>query len=341
MNTDNKEKIALIKRFYKKEKIFLELSLLNYEGQDIYINLTYNRKNDSYKLRWFKLCQIIDKNIEKYMSCSYISNEIIKRIEMIFSKFTISLQYNDESIDKEDIVEFKANIKTQEDDKIDMRFKRYLPKKMGHLLDLFIYIFANMPKEFEVFLYEILAEFTDTTERYEYKKEFDFNLFDGDIDILFNYPIIQRGKKYYAESKVKFLEKINERYFAIVEGTEKYLVIISYNDEEERMKVYCSCPCEFYCKHIYAVILAIRNNEFNRFYKIMYRNPNKNLLERIEEFDYQLCLGIVEQNFEIINNYGEIELIPILDMSGDYNWEVLEDSEDEKLMKQIKYFFDN
>ena len=87
------------------------------------------------------------------------------------------------------------------------------------------------------------------------------------------------------------------------------------------MQVYCTCPCEFYCKHIYAVILAIRNNKGNRFYKIMYKNPNKNLLERIMDFEYLLCLGIIEQNFEIINNYGEIELIPILDKNDKYNWE--------------------
>ena len=73
----------------------------------------------------------------------------------------------------------------------------------------------------------------------------------------------------------------------------------------------------------------------------MYKNPNKNLLERIMDFEYFLCLGLVEQNFEIINNYGELELVPILDVNNKYNWEILEDSEDEKLMKQVKYFLDN
>ena len=112
-------------------------------------------------------------------------------------------------------------------------------------------------------------------------------------------------------------------------------------EKDKKMQVYCTCPCEFYCKHIYAVILAIRNNKYNRFYKIMYRNPNKNLLERIMDFEYFLCLGTLEQNFEIINNYGELELIPILDKNDKYNWEIIEDSEDEKLAKQVKYFLDN
>jgi len=340
-NLDNKQKINLIKKYYKKEEKILELSLLNYEGHDVYIILTYNKKNDSYKLRWFKLSQITDLNIDRYMSCTYVSHTVINMIREDFLRFKVSSIFEDELIGEQDIVWLRANIKTAVDNEINVKFKRYLPKSLGHLLDLFIFIFRNMPKEFESFLYETMAQLTDTTERYEYKREFDFNLFKGDIDKLFSYQICQRGKKYYEESKVKFLEKIDDRYFAIVEGNEKYVVVINYNESEEKMRVYCSCPCEFYCKHIYAVILSIRNNEFNRFYKIMYKNPNKNLLERIMEFNYSLCLGIIEQNFEIVNNYGEIELVPILDISGKYNWEVLEDSEDEKLMKQIKYFLDN
>ena len=177
---------------------------------------------------------------------------------------------------------------------------------------------------------------------YEYKNEFDFDLYDEEeLDKLFSHQIIQRGKKYHEEDKIKFLEKVEDRLYAIVEGTEKYLVIFKYNEEERKMQVYCSCSCEFKCKHIYAVILAIRNKEYKRFYKIIYRNPNMSLLERVMDFDYVLCTGVVEQNLEIVNNYGELELVPILDVNGQYNWQVLEDSEDEKLTKQIKYFLDN
>ena len=79
----------------------------------------------------------------------------------------------------------------------------------------------------------------------------------------------------------------------------------------------------------------------NDAYKITYKNPNLSLLDRIMNFDYYYCLGVVEQNLEIINNDGEIELVPILDKNGKYNWEVLEDSENEDLTKEIKYFLDN
>ena len=330
------EKISLIKKYYKKNQLFLELRLINYENHNLYICINEIEKDKSYRLSWFDLDEINDKNIEKYICCQYISSKIINMIRNDFSKYIVSSQYQDEFLTDKDTVVLNANIKTECDKSINVSFKKYLPKQLSHLANLIIFIFRNMPKRYEMILFEILAKLTNTTEKYEYKKEFEFDLFNGDIDKLFSYQICERGKKYYEESKVKFLEKIDDRYFAVVEGTQKYLTIIKYDEKESKMQVYCSCPCEFYCKHMYAVILATRNNKFNPFYKIMYNNPNQSILERIMDFDYLLCVGIVEQNFEIINNYGEFELIPVLDTNNQFNWKVLEDSNDQKLTKQIK-----
>ena len=334
-------KISLIKKYYKKDAIFLELKLINYEGFNLYMILTESKKYNSYRLSWFDLDEIKDKYIEKYICCEYIRSDIIDFIKNDFAKYDVAIDYNDEFLTDKDTVIFNANIKTKKSNAINVSFKKYLPKNLSILADLIIFVFKNMPRKYEGFMYELLAKLTGSTEKYEYKKEFEFDLFNGDINEIFRYPIVQRGQKYYEEDKIEFLEKIDNRYFAIVEGTEKYIVIVKYDEKEKKTQVYCSCPCEFYCKHICAVILAIRDNKFKRFYKIMYKNPNKNLLERIMDFEYFLCLGIVEQNFEIINNYGELELVPILDVNNKYNWEILEDSEDEKLMKQVKYFLDN
>ena len=334
-------KISLIKKYYKRDAIFLELKLINYEGYNLYMILSESKKYNSYRLSWFDLDEIKDKHIEKYICCEYIHSDIIDFIKNDYAKYDVAIDYNDEFLTDKDTVIFNANIKTKKSNAINVSFKKYLPKNLSILADLIIFVFKNMPRKYEGFMYELLAKLTGSTEKYEYKKEFEFDLFNGDINEIFRYPIVQRGQKYYEEDKIEFLEKIDHRYFAIVEGTEKYIVIVKYDEKEKKTQVYCSCPCEFYCKHICAVILAIRDNKFKRFYKIMYKNPNKNLLERIMDFEYFLCLGLVEQNFEIINNYGELELVPILDVNNKYNWEILEDSEDEKLMKQVKYFLDN
>ena len=340
-NVNYEAKISLIKKYYKKDIIFLELKLINYEGFNLYMILTESKKYNSYRLSWFDLDEIKDQHIEKYICCEYIHTDIINLIKNDYAKYDVAIDYNDEFLTDKDTVIFNANIKTKKSNAINVSFKKYLPKNLTILADLIIFVFKNMPRKYEGFMYELLAKLTGSTEKYEYKKEFEFDLFNGDINEIFRYPIVQRGQKYYEEDKIEFLEKIDNRYFAIVEGTEKYIVIVKYDEKEKKTQVYCSCPCEFYCKHICAVILAIRDNKFKRFYKIMYKNPNKNLLERIMDFEYFLCLGLVEQNFEIINNYGELELVPILDVNNKYNWEILEDSEDEKLTKQVKYFLDN
>lgn len=341
MDNQYERKIRKIKNYFKRDKRYLELYILNYEGYNFYIVINYIKKTKSYKLSWFDLDILEENNIDKYINYEYIENQLITSINEQFSKFIVSSNYQEDLIKENNIVILNANIKTKVDEKISITFNQFLPKSLAHLSDLFIVIFKNMPKKLENFLFEILARLTGSTTKYEYKKEFEFDLFNDDIDKIFAYKISERGKKYYEEHKVTYLEKIDDRYFAVVEGNEKYLVIIQYNEENKIMQVYCSCPCEFYCKHIYAVILAIRDNMFNRFFKISYKNPNESLMERIMSFNYFLCLGIVEQNFEIINNYGEIEFVPILDVNDKCNWEILEDTEDEQLMKQVNDFIRN
>lgn len=345
INIENQNKIKAIKKYYKKYPTILELTLTEYEHMNMYIILNYYKKTNTYRLSYFLLDKVDIKNIESYLSCTCVSPNSINAIREDFANFKVSSKYFEETLENDYLVNLKINISTGVDDCVDVVFRKYLPKSLGHLIDIFIFIFRGcLCNDCLPLLHEILAQFTDSTSKFEYKKEFNFNLFTGDIDKLFNYQIVQRGKKYYEESRVTFLEKTDDdtdKYIAVVEGTEKYIVLIRYKEDKEIMQVYCTCPCEFYCKHMYAVILAIRNKEFNRFYKITYKNPNLSLLDRIMNFDYYYCLGVVEQNLEIVNNDGEIELVPILDKNGKYNWEVLEDSENEDLTKEIKYFLDN
>lgn len=332
---DNK-KISWIKKYYKKDSILLELAFLNYEKHNLYIILTESRKYHTFRLSWFDLDSIKDKTIAKYLSCQTISSFMIAALQDTYAQQTIQLESSSEFSFNDEIVVLRTAFQTKDDTKIEVSFQKYLPVSLLPLSNLFFFVFSNLPKEYNELYYELFAEITETTEKYEYKREFDFDLFRDDLEKLFQKVIIQRGKKYWKEERVLFLEKIGSTYFAVVEGTEKYIVMIKYNDEKKRTQVSCSCPCEFYCKHIYAVILAIRNNAFRRFYKIMLKNSNQNLLELVENFEYFLCLGLKEKSFEIINHDGCLETVPILDENGKYNWEILEDSEDETLKNQVK-----
>ena len=193
-----------------------------------------------------------------------------------------------------------------------------------------------MFKKLDNFLYELHAEIMDTKSRYEYQDALLFDLYEEDLGKIFHNKIIERGKKYYKEEKVKFLEKIDDKYYSVVTGTEKYLTVIKYDEETKKMLVYCTCPCEFFCKHIYAVIRAIRDNKLKKFYKVIYINKEANLLENITNSKYLLCSGVEDDYLEIINKYGEIELVPILDNENRLNFKILEDDEKNTLEKEIK-----
>lgn len=333
----NKDKLSLIKKYYQKKPLLLELSFNNYEGYNLYICINELKKDKDYRLSWFDLDDIKDKDIEKHLSCEHISGDAIKEIKKYYSEFESDIFYHDDS-DK-DLVILNTTIKTKSNTNINISFNRYLPSHLACLIKIFGLVFGNMPDKYSLFINISLAKIFGKTEKYEYKKEFDFDLFNDDIDKIFKYHIVERGKKYYEESKVKFLEKVEDKYCAIVEGNEKYVTIVSYDKEKKKTQVYCSCPCEFYCKHMYAVILAIRNNKYNNFYKISYNDPTKSLLDKVTNFSYLLCVGIYEDYFEIINNYGEIELVPIL-LNNEYNWEILEDKKEKSLKAQVEEYLE-
>ena len=338
-NSFTDKKVEFIRKYYKKSQLILELQLILYNTYNIYIRLDYFKKLKAYRLSWFDLDDLDINSIEKNISFENISPETVDAIFKILDRRNTDQEefYDEELSDGKVILTLFNYGKVY-----TYKFFKYIPKKVAFLSDIFIIIFNNLPRKLQNFLFELHAELENDVTRYEYKKEFSFDLFNDDINKIFAFQIIDRGKKYYEENKVKFLEKIDDdRYFAVVEGTEKYLIVIKYDEANKKMQVYCSCPCEFYCKHIYAVILAIRNNNFNRFYKINYRNPNLSIMERVLSFDYQLCLGIVEKNFEIINNDGDIELIPIFDSNGKCNWQVLEDDEDMTLTRLLQDIIHN
>ena len=80
---------------------------------------------------------------------------------------------------------------------------------------------------------------------------------------------------------------------------------------------------------------------FSRFYKICPKNNAKDLLEKVLSFDYYLCLGVEDDLLVIVNNQGSLELVPVVDEDNNPLWDVLEDTEDEYLTKEIESIIEN
>lgn len=75
------------------------------------------------------------------------------------------------------------------------------------------------------------------------------------------YKILMRGEEYYDTDAVSELEETSPgEWAATVEGTDDYNVEISMNGKEVE-SWYCDCPYDGeICKHVVAVLLAIRDN---------------------------------------------------------------------------------
>ena len=335
MNKEIDKKLNAIKQYFKKDKNLLELTLYDYESYSLYIRIDKLKSTKTYKLSWFDLSLTDTKHIDKYISTEYIPEDKINIfIDNMHNLKDIDYTYVEENLAEKGIVILDVNVEDME--KVHVMFNTYIPESVVYVYSILLFIFQNLPSKLDCFFNQMISSLTHQTTKYEYKKEFSFDLFNDDIDEIFAPKIIERGEEYYYNDSVLFLEKIDDRYFAVVEGTQDYLVIVRYNEEEKKLQLYCNCPCEFFCKHMYAVLLAIRNENYIRFYKISHKNNTKNLIEKVFSYDYFLCTGIVEDKLEIVNNQGELELVSVLDENNKPIWTVIEDDEDESLTHAIE-----
>lgn len=319
--------LSKIKKYYKHNKLLLEMYLEDYHDNYIYIRIDYYIKLKVYRLSWIDL-KLYDNNIDKIINYEYISNDIIDRLIGMLSKI---------KVDNKDIdSKFRVSINSDIIDDKRIIFNRYIPKNNIVLFDMINLLFEYLPKRLNIFLQELNASILGNENKYKINDSFKFDLLNDSLDDIFNKEIIKRGEEYYNEGRVFFLEKIDDTYYSVVGGNGRlYVVVIKEDKVNKEIRVKCACPCEFYCKHICAVIMAIRNNKFRKFYKITPINRDLSLLDRITNFIFILTIGIDDAgiNYLVIED-DMIKILPVLD-GGINKWEVLEDDKDLSLTKRL------
>ncbi len=328
---DNNRKLAKIKKYYKHTDLLLEIYLENYHDFNIYIRLDYYKKLKSYKLSWADLANLTSEIVDSVISYEYLPDSIIKDIENVFNNIELN-KYAKTTTDNFKVT-YNINLLGKSNSYI---FNRYIPEELKELIDITEIIFDSLPRKLISFLLELCALVDGKTNKYEYQETTTFDLFHDNLDILFDSEIINRGEKYYEEGRVFFLEKIKNSYYAVVGGKGLYVIIITYDEKKQTIKMYCSCPCEFACKHICAVIMAIRTKRFRKFYKITPKANSQELLDRIMNFNFLLTIGIDDEgnNYLVIED-GLIKLLPVLNDKGTSDWSVLEDDKNEYLTKRL------
>ena len=330
MNDKYSKILGKIKSNYKNTDFLIDIYLENYHNNYIYARIDYYKKLGEYRLSWLNLATYNNK-FDSVISYEYVPKEAIDHLIKVAEKIKYDKQ------DNSDIAENKITINSKllGSDKTII-LNRYVPKEDTFLGEIVNVIFDFLPRRLYLICGEILATFTGTTGKYEYQDVKKFDLLNDKLDNIFSKEIITLGEKYYNDGRVFFLEKIGEFYYSVVGGTNLYVVKIKYDDEKKLMQVYCSCPCEFYCKHICAVILAIRNKKKHPFFKITNQSDDIPLLDIIMNFQFLLCIGIDDQNQNyLIIEDDMIKVLPIIE-NGKSNWRILEDDNKGTLTKRMK-----
>lgn len=320
----------LVNKYYKKQKTILltELLLENYNNRNIYFRIDFYKKDRVYKLSFIDLDHIESNNIEMWINTCNIEPDAIYYIEDLFNKNKFKNNMVADS-------NYRVSINTYFKSHIHIEFNKYLPIELCVLTEFLIIIFNNSPKKLEGYFFKIVALITNNTNIFEYNDEIKFDIEKDNFDKLFSKDEIISGKKYYDDDQIMFLEKIENRYYAIVNGADDYVVIIDYQEDNKLMKVFCSCPLNKCCKHLYAILLAIRNKKYKRFYKLVYDSGQNTYLQRLMNFKFYLCVGIRQEGLQILNKDGNIEVVPLLDINNKCYWKVIEDDDNHSLTNYI------
>lgn len=293
------EKIKLVILKYlkkKKEKVIVDLIIKNYNKSNFYIALVFNTKIEKFKVLFIPLDASL-YNISEYVCYQFINITLVNYI--LETIYNAKDRYSDPIVrDKsnKNITNYYIEINTYVgSENYTFKTTKYIPKEWIYFYEVILILFEHIPNVMNGLCEEILAVLDNREDMIEYQKSIDFNIFTDDIEKEF-------GK--CSLLNVSYLEKVNGVYFAIIDNQ---LIIAQYITFKNILNLYCTDSQ--YNKYFYTLIVAIRNDNFKSFYKIM-------VVDNIDDFDdnrlikYYLCYGIHNNCFEIIDG-SYVSLLPI------------------------------
>ena len=275
----------------KKEVVIVDLKISNYSKSNFYLAIVYNRRISRYKVLYIPLDLIEDGKIEDYacyqfidmMNVNYMLN-MIKSVEEKYRDCSFRNRVN-KLIDNYGIeINIKIGI-----DSYQFKTTRFIPRDWEFLFDLIVTIFTYAPNIVSGLCEDLLTLFKDESEDIKYQKSFEFDILRGEdavLDKMF-------GEETLDFKKIKYLEKINNKYFCIISG---HIVIIEY--EFGVTNTYCDC--EDYNIYVLTVIRAIRNNIERKFNKIMLIDK-----EKANKVRYYLAYGLTSKGIKVIHGCFE------------------------------------
>lgn len=330
--------IARIKKYLtrKGHDTIFSIYIENYNKINLYISFDYVKKVSAYKITWFDLNFIDNRKLSDYQNSQFVSKKLALNIVDAISKINI-----DEEIQSDDsIIGDRIYLFLNKDSaSLTYGFTRFLPLEWEAFIDPIVIIFSYLPRNMDILLQELFAIFDGTTDIFTYTKPIKYDLLKSNPNPLFSRSSIELGTKFYTDSRVLYLEEIEEKYFAIVEDEEPYFVILNQVDKDHAM-LWCNCKKGYLCHHIYAALLALHHKSFKKFYKVRYNTDEMPLLEKIMYGNVYLCYGVSNDKILLIDLYGNLIHSNIV-KNNRCLFDVIEDDDECSLSKYLDDFKKN
>lgn len=338
-NINNKdvylEKVKQIQRRFKKDELIYDSLFINYQNMSIYVGLFFIKKLKCYKLIWIDLDDYNNRYFNRYINVVRVSNYYVNLLLSFLSTYDGLTEISDVTSDDK-IFSFYCYKKTGDNKNINIAVNRFLPREAFKLCDLILSMGEYLPHNLYSLFDELLARINNKVNNQDYLEDYEIDIMNCNLDDVYGSKISKDGESFYSKDKIKYLEKIGDEYYAYIDDNDEvYTVIITPDEKRGTTQIYCSCPGEYLCKHSNAVIRAIRDKKWNRFAKIVYMNPNVPAIERIEDFNYFLCVDVVDDKFVVINHEGKIDEIEIYDPGRVCNWKIISDTKDKMLKNKL------
>ena len=323
----------LVDKYLNKKKYLclFDMYLYNIDSLSFYIRLDYDKRVNTYRVNWINLSFMDDNKVESWLNTNLIYPSMVHEFKNIIASNGIV----DDYIDNDDInskVIINSYRTDYECNKRTFVFKRYIPNCWQFLADAIYILFESLPKYqyplFQILVEKLIKPDINCVFAYDFEKD--------NVDNLFNKQTITKGKEDYKNNKVRFLEKKDNIYYSVISDKEEYLVTIINNKDTKEVQMTCNCNHNSFCKHIYSTLLAIKNNKENKFYKIARINNNKNVIDNLKEFNYLLCVDIVDDYFIVIDNLNYL-LLPILE-NNKLLYKIIEDDKNKTLENKLNKY---
>ena len=108
--------------------------------------------------------------------------------------------------------------------------------------------------------------------------------------------MIVRGINYFNKGIIDNLIKDENTYYSTLKNIDNYHIKVELNENNEIKTMHCDCPYEGNCKHEYAVILKIKENNYKNNINL---NMEKEKLYEISSNDIDLVIDILRNTSKI------------------------------------------